>query len=92
MGKMKELELEKQQAQAGRKQCPRCKLNWMPVTDAGHGVSLSRRGKVLICSDCGTEEVLLDSGHLKYIGVSVLRERRVMKIAGHGYRRPRWMP
>ena len=42
--------------------CPRC-LKPKPKGNVGKGVSLSRRGTAYICSDCGTEEAIIDCGH-----------------------------
>lgn len=41
--------------------CPRC-LGPKPLGDCGNGIALSRRGRAAICSQCGTEEAMLDSG------------------------------
>ena len=39
--------------------CPRC-LGPKPAGSVGRGIALSRRGKAYICSDCGTEEAMID--------------------------------
>ena len=39
--------------------CPRCQ-GPKPKGSVGKGIALSRRGKAAICSDCGTEEAMVD--------------------------------
>lgn len=46
------------------KVCPRC-LGRKRVGTSGVGIALSRRGRAAICSDCGTEEALIDAKIVK---------------------------
>jgi len=47
------------------KKCPRCN-SLMPEGSVGFGISISRRdNKTPICSNCGTDEALIDAGFVE---------------------------
>lgn len=81
--------MTKSEARGAGTVCPRCYED-KPKGMTGKGVALSRRGKVAICSACGTSEGLLDSGLIKPGPIELLMEKDLEKILGADYRRPRW--
>jgi hypothetical protein len=65
------------------KQCPRCRGS-KPSGRIGKGISLSRRGPAYICSDCGTEEAMIDFCRGEGPQDAMLREER-LRTALRGY-------
>lgn len=70
--------------------CPRCN-RLMPNKRAGHGVSVSRRGPIMICADCGMQEALIDAGMIENLEAPRVLELNLQSQLGKKYRRPDWL-